>query len=137
MEDRIDAVRHRQITDYFVNDWGYDATFVDAGIRHLESRLDDVSIQELAQTMAEFASQNRDCNFAQMSNEIVRFLRDIVTVNGSVAPADEAAIAEVEALFKSARRFGPVKRLRSGVGLLRQKAARLLVRLKPGGRKPK
>jgi hypothetical protein len=136
-EDRVDAARYRQITNYFVNDWGFDAAFVDAGIRHLESRLDDVSIRELAQTMAEFASQNRDCNFGQMSREIVCFLRDIVTVNGAISPADEAAIVEVEALFKSARRFSPVKRLRSGVGLLRQKSVRLLARLKPRGRQRK
>jgi hypothetical protein len=130
-EERLDAVRHRQITTYFVNDWGYDAAFVDAGIRHLESRLDDVSIRDLAQTMAEFAGQNRDCNFEQMSREIVRFLREIVNVNGVIEPADEAAIVEVEALFKSARRFSLVKRLRRGGRLLKQKSARLLARLKP------
>jgi hypothetical protein len=131
----IETARRRRITDYFVNEWGYDNRFVVAGMRHLESRLEDVSVRDLAQTMAEFASQNRDCNFAQMSREIVLFLRDIVTVDGSVTAADEAALAEVEALFESTRRFSPVKSLRRGFGLLKLNTQRLLARLRRRGRR--
>ena len=126
----IDAADRQQIRDYFVNEWGYDAAFVDAGMRHLEPRLQQYSIPELAQTMAEFASQNRDCNFEQMSREILLFLRDVATVNGVIEPADEAAIVVVDEQFRTARRFSLRKHLRNGLGGLRRNFTRLLSHLR-------
>jgi hypothetical protein len=129
-DGRIDATDRRQIRSYFVNEWGYDGAFVDAGMQHLEPRLQGYSIAELAQTLAEFASHNRDCNFEQMSREILAFLRDVVTVDDVIASADEAAIVEVEQQFKAARRFSLRKHLRNGLAGLRQKSAGLLSRLR-------
>ena len=54
----VDAARRQQVDDYFVGEWGYDVKFVDAGMRHIEASLGELSVAELAQTMAEFASRN-------------------------------------------------------------------------------
>ncbi len=130
VDGRIEAVRRQHVDDYFVGEWGYDANFVDAGIGHIEASLDELSVVDQAQTMAEFASQNRDCNFAVMSQEILDFLRQIVALDGDVDPRDEKAIAEIEDVFKSANRFSLRGKLEDGWGLLKNRSARLLSRRK-------
>jgi hypothetical protein len=126
----IDMVRRQQVDDYFVGEWGYDASFVDAGIRHIEASLGELSVRDLAQTMAEFASQHRDCNFKRMSQEILDFLRHIVTLDGGIEPRDEQAIVEIENIFKSANRFSLGRRLRDGWSAVRDRSDRLLARWK-------
>ena len=126
----VEAVRRQHIDDYFVGEWGYDANFVDAGIRHIEANLDELSVVDQAQTMAEFASQNRDCNFAVMAQEILDFLRHIVELDGDVAAGDEEAIAEIESIFKSANRFSLRRRLADGWAVLKNRSGRLLSRRK-------
>jgi hypothetical protein len=126
----IDMVRRQQIDDYFVGEWGYDASFVDAGIQHIEASLGELSVRDLAQTMAEFASQHRDCNFKMMSQEILDFLRHIVTQDGGVDARDEQAIVEIESIFQSANRFSLGSRLRGAWGMLKDRSARLLFRRK-------
>ncbi len=126
----IDETRRQQIDDYFVGEWGYDASFVDAGLRHIEASLAELSVRDLAQTMAEFASQHRDCNFKMMSQEILDFLRHIVTLDGGIDARDEQAIVEIENIFKSANRFSLGRRLRAGWGVVRDRSARLLSRRK-------
>jgi hypothetical protein len=128
VDGRVDTPRRQQIDDYFVGGWGFNANFVDAGIDHIESRLGEVSIAALAQTMAEFASQNRDCNFRIMSTEILDFLRDIVATDGAIEPGPANAISEIETVFKSASRISLRNRLRIGWGVVKQGSRRLLSR---------
>jgi hypothetical protein len=130
VDGRIEAVRRQHIDDYFVGEWGYDANFVDAGIGHIEASLDELSVVDQAQTMAEFASQNRDCNFAVMAQEILDFLRQIVALDGDVDPRDEEAIAEIESIFKSANRFSLRRRLADGWAVLKNRSGRFLSRRK-------
>ncbi len=103
-EGRIDDSRHLKIRRYFIREWGYDPDFVDEGIRYVESKLDELSIKALAKTIAEFTHQNPDCNFTQMSQEILGFLRDMVTVDGAIKPSEQAEIRNIEIIFKSASR---------------------------------
>ena len=130
VDGRIDVARRQQIDDYFVGEWGYDTGFVDAGIQHIEASLGELSVRDLAQTMAEFASQHRDCNFKMMSQEILDFLHHIVTLDGGVDPRDEQAIGEIENIFISANRFSLRRRLRDGWGVIRNRSGRLLTRRK-------
>jgi hypothetical protein len=125
VDGRVDEARRRQLDDYFVGEWGYDADFVDAGMQHIESRLGDVSIHDLAHTLAEFASQNRDCNFHMMSREILEFLRDVAAADGVVEDSEDDAIAEVERIFKRASRFSLARKLRGSWRALRQKTGRI------------
>ena len=115
-----DSERQR-ISDYLVREWGYDADFVEAGLQYLEVGLDQLSVRQLAQTMADFASQNRDCNFRAMSREMLEFLRDIAAQNGKVDRGDERAIREIEAVFMAANRKSLPAKLRSGWDIVRTK----------------
>jgi hypothetical protein len=134
-DGRIDEARRQHIDDYFVGEWGYDANFVDAGIEHIEASLDDLSAREnsaldLAQTMAEFASQHRDCNFKMMAQETIDFLRRIMTLDGGLDPRDEQAIVEIENIFKSANRLSLRRKLRAGWAVVKYRLGRLLLRRK-------
>ena len=134
-DGRIDEARRQHIDDYFVGEWGYDANFVDAGIEHIEASLDDLSAREhsaldLAQTMAQFASQHRDCNFKMMAQETIDFLRRIMTLDGGLDPRDEQAIVEIENIFKSANRLSLRRKLRAGWAVVKDRSGRLLLRRK-------
>ncbi len=124
----IDDSKHQLIRDYFVKEWGYDPKFVIAGTNYIESTLGELSIKQLAQTMAEFASKNRDCNFKLMSREILGFLRNIVEVDGQLEQQDETAIEKIETIFKSANKSSVRKKLRAGWGSARKTTGRLLSR---------
>ena len=128
VDGRIDATRRRQIGDYFAEDWGYDANFVDAGMRHIESGLSEVSVVDLARSMADYASRNPDCNFHTMSAEIIDFLRQVAALDGSIDAADEKAIAKIEDIFRDANRFSLRRQLRSGWSLLKHHARKLKAR---------
>lgn len=127
----IDESKRGLIRDYFVKQWGYDPKFVVAGTNYIESTLDQLSIKQLAQTMAEFASENRDCNFKLMSHEILGFLRQVVEVDGQLDPQDAKAIEKIEAIFNRANKFSVGKKLRAGWGSARKTTGRLLSRRKP------
>ena len=130
VEGQIDASKRARIRDYFVKEWGYDPKFVDAGITYIESSLAGLSIRQLAQTLAEFANENPDCNFKMMSQEILGFLHKIVAVDGNMEERDEKAIAHIESIFKSATKFSPGRKLRAGWGAVKRRTGRLFSRAK-------
>jgi hypothetical protein len=83
---------------------------------------------ELAQTLAEFSAENRDCNFKLMAREILGFLHNIVEADGRLNRRDEQAIANIEAIFDSANRISIRKKLRAGLSSIRQKTRRIFSR---------
>ncbi len=133
----IDESKRKLIHDYFTREWGYDPKFVDAGMNYIESTLGELSIKQQAQTMAEFASENRDCNFKLMSREILDFLCNIIEVEGQLDQQDEKAIEKIEAIFNSANRFTVRKKLDAGWGSIRKTTARFLSRRKSTDDNPK
>jgi uncharacterized tellurite resistance protein B-like protein len=130
VDGRVDESKRELMRDYFVKEWGYDPKFVVAGTNYIASTLGELSIKQLAQTMAEFASENRDCNFKLMSQEILGFLRKIAEVDGQLDRQDEAAIEKIEAIFNSANKFSIRKQLRAGRRYIGNKTGRLFSRRK-------
>jgi len=124
------GARRRQVHDYLVREWGYDADFVAAGMRYIEFGLEDLSVRELARTLAGFAADNRDCNFTMMSQEILGFLRNMVEVDGQVEPGDADQIEKIAAIFKSAGKGFLRKKLVTGWRSVRQGAGRVFSRAK-------
>ena len=115
-DGKIDDSRRVKIKNYFIREWGYDPDFIEEGIRYVESKLHEVSVLSLATTLAEFTRQNRDCNFTLMSQEIIGFLREMVSVDGQVKASDQEQIDHIEAIFKSARHDTFRNRIRKGLG---------------------
>jgi hypothetical protein len=124
---RVTVAERKLIHDYFVKKWGYDPKFVAEGIRYIESNLSGLSIRGLAQTIADFTSENRDCNFEMMSQEILGFLRNIVAVDSKIAARDEKAIENIEAIFNSTNKFSFKKKVQGGWGFIRKATGKILL----------
>jgi len=126
----IDDTKRQLIHDYFVKEWGYDSRFVAEGIEYTESRISEFSIKRLAQTLAEFTRENRDCNFNIMSLEILGFLNNIVAVDGKLNQRQEKEIGRIKSIFKSASRYSMKKTVRAGWGSIRKTVSRFFSRKK-------
>jgi hypothetical protein len=131
VDNRIDVENRKLIHDYFVKEWGYDPGFVAEGIKYTESRISEFSIKNLAQTLAEFTRENRDCNFKMMSQEILGFLGNIVAAGGKLDKDQEIEIEKIESIFNSAGKYSFKKKLLAGWGSIRRTAGRIFLRKNP------
>jgi len=128
VDDYIDDAKRKQIQHYFVKEWGYDAGFVAEGINYTESRISEFSTRSLAQTLAEFTRDNRDCNFDMMSREILGFLGNIVAADGIVDQRQQREIAKIAGIFNSAGKYSLKQKVQAGWGSLRKIPGRLFSR---------
>jgi hypothetical protein len=129
-EGRINGDKQTLIHAYFVKEWGFDPDFVSEGMKYTESKLDDFSIDELAQALAEFANRNRDCNFKMMSLEILSFLRNIVDVEGQANSQEAMAVDKIEATFKKAIKFSLRKSAESGWRSVKRASGMVISKIK-------
>jgi uncharacterized tellurite resistance protein B-like protein len=98
-EQERQCIRH-----YFVDQWGYDQTFVEAGIALIEPRLDQFKITVVADELIAYKKSNPDCNYAAMSKDLVDFLREIMESDGVVDEREELVLKRVEGIFTEAAR---------------------------------
>jgi len=105
VDENIASEEKQYISDYFINEWGYDRNFVNNGILYIEQNLEEFSIKELASTLAEFKRVNPDCNYKEMAQEIILFLRGVMTADGQIDEREEMAIERVEGIFKEASKI--------------------------------
>ena len=119
-DGNVDESKQTLIHNYFVKEWGYDPEFAREGIQYTASKLNEFSIDEQAQALAEFASKNRDCNFKTMSEEILGFLRNIVNAGGQMDGPEAKAIDKIEATFKQVNRISIGKKIRGGWGVVKR-----------------
>lgn len=100
-----DADEKERLRSYFVDEWGYDETFVDLGLEEVAKEADEHSIREVAEHLAEFKKQNPDCNYSTMAKEILAFLKELSQVDGVVDEREELAIEKVEEIFAEVNRI--------------------------------
>lgn len=104
-DGEIDPAEREAISSHFIEDWGFDPRFVQKGMAEAERRLPEFSVEALAQALAEFKKCNKDCNYEEMSRELIKFLREITAADGRIDKREEAAIEEIQAVFKDVARF--------------------------------
>lgn len=97
------------ISDYFITEWGYDPTFVKDGLALTELNLSDLSIKEIANSLAEFQKSNPDCNFREMSQELLTFLEGVITTNGKIDPQKQLEVKKIENIFYGAGKMNFIK----------------------------
>jgi len=114
------------IRTYFVEEWGYDEAFVTDGLSFIQSKIDDYSIKELAQTLAKFKKENRDCNYKPMSQEIIKLLTDIMKVDGEIDEREEMSIELVSKIFLEANKVRPKKLVKDSWSLVTSGVATII-----------
>lgn len=103
------------IKKHFVNDWGYNPAFVDHGLTLIESRISDYSIKEVAEYLAEFQKSNPDCNFNEMSIEILAFLHEVIEADGKLDEREDLAIEKIASIFDDAKQLHLGNKIKAGV----------------------
>ena len=105
VDGRFHEKEQDRILTYFVDEWGYDRTFVEVGLKEIEAAADEHTIRAVAEQLANFKKENPDCNYATMAKEILEFLKDLSQADGVVDEREELAIEKVEGIFDEVNRF--------------------------------
>ena len=96
------------------------------GLDFIEQYLPDTPVRALAAVLAEFQKQNPDCNFQQMSREIIEFLEEVVEIDGIVTKGERMAIEEIQEAFHEVGELLLKKKAKQGYHGLKKTANTLL-----------
>lgn len=123
VDGKIDDAERNLINSYFVDEWGYDQQFVNAGMRFTESNLSVFSIKNVALTLAKFGKENPDCNYKLMCDEILTFMQDIIEADGYIDEREELAIERIRSIFHEADKIKVKEKFLSGLGSVKNTAS--------------
>lgn len=90
------------IKSYFVVEWGFDLFFVASTLDLYVENADEIEIDEIATALAKLTKENPDCNYEEMTREILDILNEITHADGVITEHEREAIAEVSKVFSDA-----------------------------------
>jgi uncharacterized tellurite resistance protein B-like protein len=102
-DGHVHDAERETIAEHFIDDWGFDAGYVAAGLQLIEDQPDRRRVTELAKALAEFQRASPDCNAHAMQDELMQFLREIVEADGIINPREERALSAIDRVLKSER----------------------------------
>ena len=88
-----------RIEEYFTKTWGYEPALVALGIEWVEEGLPEFKVEDVAEALAVFAKDEPDCNHSVMTGKIVRFLQELIEVDGRIHPNEEREFERVRNAF--------------------------------------
>jgi len=135
VDGTIDQLEKEVISDYFVNEWGYDSVFVEKGITYTEKYLSEFLIKDVAKNLAEFKKANPDCNYSAMSQDILRFLNEIMEADGKIDEREEMAINLVGSIFSDVGKINIRKNIQSGINKITNTVGSILEKGDQGSKK--
>jgi len=103
------------IKKHFANDWGFDPLFVEQGLSLFESKLTEYSIKEVTQFLAEFQKSNPDCNFEEMSKDVLVLIREVIESDGKIDEREELALEKIESIFNQANKLHLGEKIKTGI----------------------
>lgn len=100
VDGRISHDEHSFISKYFVSSWGYDSEYVKASLAVIEENLSELEIAQLAQTFAQFSKANPDCNYQEMTKDVLALIQDVIEADSFVDVREEAALRNIQQIFE-------------------------------------
>lgn len=95
IDGHIDPTELDAIHDYFVDEWGFDETYIRLALTVLSENIDRSRLSDMTKTLADFAINNPDCNFDAIRNEIKNILTEVAEADGSLDEREEMAIERI------------------------------------------
>jgi uncharacterized tellurite resistance protein B-like protein len=95
IDGMINTRDKQAICDYFIDDWGFDPSYVSNALIILEENIEKSRLAEMTAALAEFAHSSPDCNFAAIQKEVKSLLVGIAEADGTVDDREEMAIKRI------------------------------------------
>lgn len=89
-DDERDVIR-----SYFIDDWGYDETYVTPALSLFEDSLTELTLQELTESLRRFTLESKDCNHKKVREKVIVLLSEIANADGKVHEMEDLAIQYV------------------------------------------
>lgn len=114
----IDPAERETIVRHFIDEWGYDPSFVKTALDVLVADTGEVSVKAIAKALAEFQTASPDCNGAAMQAEVLTFLRQVIEADGRLDEREELALDGIDTTFRAERAvtLGKVAKSITGFG---------------------
>ena len=87
------------IQNHFVHEWGYNKNFVNEGLNYVESNIDEFSVEDLAETLAEFQKKNSDIDYEKMSKALFDYLIGIAVADSRVQGNEAQILERIKSIF--------------------------------------
>ena len=97
----IDGAERKTIEDYFTEKWGYNATVIGKYIDEAEVALTDNYVEEVATRFAKFCKESKDCDKAEVTDDVNKMLQAIVDADDHIHPDEEKALNQLKSWFES------------------------------------
>ena len=73
-------------------------------VRGQKLKLNDIYVKDIAEKLAEFSKASPDCNYTEMTRDLMEFLKGVMEADGKIDEREEFAIEKIDAIFKEAGR---------------------------------
>lgn len=130
IDGQLDESESNHIKSYFVNKWGYDTNFVNAGIDYLNQNIDNYKIATTAKALVEYKRSNPDCDYDSMSKEILAFLREIIEADGRIDEREILALDSIKSIFNEPKHEVVLKDIKRGLNTATEGIGKNLVNAK-------
>lgn len=92
------------IVSYFTDEWGLDLDYTKAAIKTIEENMTDQKLDALVVALAEFKTQNPDCNYDHMCSGLMTFLREVAEADNRLDERETMALERIETFLRSSGR---------------------------------
>lgn len=93
----VTAEEREVICAYFIEDWGYDPSYVHPALDYFHESLNQFTLQELTESFRKFTLESKDCNHKIVRERFLALLTDIASADGQIHEMEELAIQHVSA----------------------------------------
>lgn len=87
------------IQNHFVKEWGFNKNFVNEGLKYVESNISDFSVEDLAETLAEFQKKSPDSDYEEMSRSLFDYLIGIAVADSRVQGNEAQMLERIKSVF--------------------------------------
>ncbi len=94
-DGQITEEEREVIRSYFMDDWGYDGTYVGAALELFEGASGDTTLTELTEGLRAFTLESRDCDHRKVRKKVVALLREVAEADGVVHELEELSLEKV------------------------------------------